>query len=122
MNKVGDTVWVFDRNHRRYNYGPDGRAVGGPIFREFFRETTITGETSKSWLIWGQKIPKAGGDVRQSASGAYGSTKVYMTREAMEAAVFLADHRWRIAKAVEACTDTGLLRQVAAIVGYKAEE
>lgn len=119
MHKVGDTVWVFDRNVRRYNYGPDGRAIGGPIFREHFRETTITGETLKSWLIWGQKIPKDGGSVRHSAAGVHGRTTVYMTQEAVDTAVFLNDYQYKIAKAVEACSDVAVLRQVAALVGYK---
>lgn len=121
MHKVGDTVWVFDQNRRVYRQ-ENGRSVGSPIFREHFRETTITGETSRSWIIRGGKVPKDGGDVRRSTAGAHGRTTVYMTREAVDAAVFRNDHQYKIAKMVEACSDIALMRQVAALMGYKAEE
>lgn len=121
MHKVGDPVWVFDRSRRVYARDDYGKSMGGPIFREHFRETTITGETAKSWIVWGQKIPKAGGDVRKSAAGVHGRTTVYMTLAAVDAAVFLNDHRHKISRAVDACADSAVLRQVAALVGYKDE-
>lgn len=65
---------------------------------------------------------QSGGDIREFSRGAYGKGRAYMTRQAVDDAVFLHDHRWRIAKAVEACSDISILRQVAALVGYKAEE
>jgi hypothetical protein len=122
MHKIGDTVWVFDRNFRRYRTGPDGRSVGPPIFREHFRPVEIVGETPRSWIIGSDlKIPKKGEDIREGGGGPYGKTIVYMTQEAVDAAVFRNDHQYKIARAVEACTDVAVLRQVAALVGYKEE-
>lgn len=114
MTKVGDKVWVFDQNHRVYPKKPNGSPLGGgPIYREHFREREITGETSRSWVLSsGLKVPKTGGDVRGA---------VYMTRQAVEDAVFMNAHRWRIEEAVGRVLDATLLRQIAALVGYKAE-
>jgi hypothetical protein len=52
--KVGDKVWLFDYNRRRYESGKGG----GPIFAEHFYEAKIDGETSRSWMIGRQKFPK----------------------------------------------------------------
>lgn len=43
---VGSTVYVFDENHRIYQPG-----ISSPIFREYFREQKVVGETSRSWLV-----------------------------------------------------------------------
>jgi hypothetical protein len=125
MHKVGDIVWVFNQNRRVYRQ-ENGRSVGGLIFRDHFIPEKIVGETERSWLVGRPerpiKIPKKGDAVRYSASTAYGRTTVYMTQEAVNAACFAHDHRWKIGKAVEACMDVAVLRQIAALVGYKAEE
>lgn len=120
MHKVGDTVWVFDDNVRRTRIDDAGEIR--IIAREKFRPREITGETAKSWLVGGVKIPKVGGAVRKSAAGRWGATVVYMTQEAVDDEVFKREHRHRIVRALECCSDVAVLRQVAALVGYKAEE
>ena len=120
MTKVGDYVWVFDQNRRIYERGPDGRALGPPLFREHFRPVQIVGETAKSWILaGGDKVPRSGGDVRHHKNGRYPAIPVYMTRGAVDAAVFRHDHKYKISMAVEKCDDIDVLRQVAALVGYK---
>lgn len=117
---LGSTVWRFDRNHRVYARDASGTATGPAIFREYFRPTTISGQTTKSWVTTGGlKIPKAGGDVRECAGGAYGKIAVYMTQEAVDAECWRQVHRWRLAKKVEECNDVALLKQIAALVGYR---
>lgn len=120
MHKVGDAVWVFNANRRVYRKDENGRSVGGPIFREHFLSREIVDETSRSWLVGlgRMKVPKIGGDVREGVGG----VRVYMTQEAVDAAVYRHDHRHKIARAIETCADVAVLRQVAALVGYKAEE
>lgn len=115
MHKVGDTVWVFDQN--RIGRDADGKI----IFRERFRPTKIDAETSRSWILYasGLKVPKTGGDVRECGGGPYGKTLVYMTQEVVDADVFKHTHRHRIARMLETCENIGVLRQVAALVGYK---
>ena len=124
MHNIGDTVWMFDSSHRVYKRNIDGRAMGGPIFREHFRPALIIGETAKSWVLdaSGLKVPKMGGDVRYCGSGPYGKRAVFMTQAAVDAACFRNGHQYKISKAVETCTDVAVLRQIAALVGYKAEE
>lgn len=124
MHKVGDTIWRFDRNHRVYRQGASGHSGGSPIFRERFRFSVIAGETSKSWILYasGLKVPKSGGDVRECGGGPFGKTRVYMTQAAVDDAVFRDAHQYNIARAVEYCRDVAVLRQVAALIGYTAEE
>jgi hypothetical protein len=125
MHKVGDIVWVFDRNHRVYRKDAStGLSAGGPIFREHFRPVIISGETPRSWVLYGSgvKVPKSGGDVRECGTGPYGKRTVYMTPEAVDTAVYLHDHRHKIARALEMCADVAALRQIAALVGYKGED
>lgn len=75
------------------------------------------------------RFPKRGGDVREARDERNRTRTVFLTGAARQQALdkqaedrWAGMHRWKIAKAVEACTDVAVLRQVAALVGYKAEE
>ena len=64
MPKVGDTIWVFDRNHREYSKD-NGSA---PIWRAHWRPRKVTGETSRSWVLeYGGKCPKKRRTIDMSA-------------------------------------------------------
>ena len=52
--KVGDKVWLFDGNRRIY----DKKFGSAPIYAEHFYLAEITGETSRSWLIHGDRYSK----------------------------------------------------------------
>ena len=72
---LGQTVWVFNENRRVYNKDANGRSVGAPIYREKWIETTITGETTRSWIVSKDiKIPPGGCKV-SFRPPSYGSEK-----------------------------------------------
>lgn len=123
---IGSTVWVFNPNHREYEYDDKGRAIGGPNYRAHFRPYVINGETARSWLIgdgYGVlKVPKQGGDMRECGGGAYGKTRVYMTAAAVDDECWKRHHAGRVASAVSRCEDADLLRKVADIIGYNPSE
>ena len=52
--KIGDRVWLFDGNRRVY----DKKFGSLPIYAEHFYQATISGETSKSWIIHYDKFSK----------------------------------------------------------------
>jgi len=65
--KVGDTIWQFDANRRVYTKVP-GKPFGGVLIRKAqWVPRTITGETSRSWIVAAHahdrhpaKVPKTG--------------------------------------------------------------
>jgi hypothetical protein len=111
---IGSTVWVFDENHRVYARDANGRAPGGPIYREHWVPVTITSETRVSWVInrWDKKLPKkrpAGYRPRYCVSQAE-----------IDEECWADDYRYAIVRHVEWC-DPATLRKVAELVGYKPE-
>lgn len=53
--KVGDKIWHFDDNRRKYNNG-----ISRPDRDHMWHEVAITGETSRSWVTAYGKVPKRG--------------------------------------------------------------
>jgi hypothetical protein len=115
---VGSTVWIFDENRRVYPDGPDGRRSFGtrPIWREHWRPTMILSETRVSWCLEGRrKISKRG----LAASTVRG----VLTSEAdLDAACYVHEHASKISDRVGRISGgrqaAGMLRQIAALVGY----
>ena len=104
---IGKKIWIMDQNHRVYRKDEKGRSIGGPIWREYWGEVEITGETKLSWLTsWGQKIPKKGG---------YG---IAFTEEEVNRLAYVEENKYRISDAVRNL-EYDKLKQVAEIIGYK---
>jgi len=105
--KVGDVFWKFDLNRRVY----DKEKVGGPIYREHFYQVEITGETSKSWIVNGQKIPK---------SNPFASGKLY-TDEMKENKIWENSHRYNISRLVGHCSIDDL-KSIADLLKYSGDK
>ena len=108
---IGDTIWLFDGNHRVYTTGRHA-----PDYRSHWRPLPIIGETTRSWIVepWGRavKVPKTG----EHRGWAFSQAEV-------DDACYLDAHRWRIIEKVKAYTLTAAqLRQIAAVVGYQEEQ
>lgn len=115
---IGSTVWWFDQNRRVYAKSASGGSTGSPIYREHWRETTITGETPRSWLTaCRMKFSKATGEMRD----AYGVKRCVFSLADVEADCWIHEHRYAISKMVGDCDDVGVLKRIAEIVGYKPE-
>jgi hypothetical protein len=110
---VGSTVWYFDENRRVYLKGGDGRSCGGPIWREHWRPVAIVSENSVSWIgQCGEKINK-----KLLAAGAL--TEWASSQEEIDERQWVAEHRYKIVRALEQERRPDLIRQVAEVLGWK---
>jgi hypothetical protein len=84
---IGRSIWLRDENQRVYVKGQST-----PDFRGYFREGTIVGETSQSWIArvggWDYKIDKRTEELRQPRGGWYGlHRRVYWSMHEVNATV-----------------------------------
>ena len=109
--KVGDSIWCFDINRRKYAPPEPGcrYPTGGPIYREHWRQVEITGETSRSWVTLYGKCPKRGG---------HGWA---LTEAEVDDDVWAHDHRYKISNRICHRYDVpaSVLREIAKLIGYE---
>lgn len=117
MVSIGDTLYRFDKNHRVYRRDASGRAVGGPIFTEYFVPHQIVGETKLSWLVGNDGRYKVNKKTLREAgrSGFHGYQ--WHTEDGKQDAIWRASHRLGIKTMLDNAT-TEQLRKVASIIGY----
>jgi hypothetical protein len=124
--KIGDSVWIFQPEHRVYQQDENGRSFGAPIWREHWREHFVIGETSRSWLIgWRKysapgmyvlKLPKSSSD-RISCAGGRSATVAFSQAE-IDEREWVHDHCHYIANQVK-YLDYATLRKIAELIGYE---
>lgn len=104
--QVGDTIWIFDANHRVY----EKTGGGGPIFREYFRPTPIFAETTRSWLISDRgrerKIDK------KTLSG------IWTSQQSVDEYVWIHDNAYFLGEHIRQLKDYTLLKQIAELTNY----
>jgi hypothetical protein len=111
--KVGDTVWVFDSNHRVYRPRLPGEAYarGGPIWREHWRPRTIVGENARSWILnLGEKVPK-----KNPSAWMYA-----FSEQEIDDRAWVEEHRHRLVNRVQEIRDAAVLREIARLIGYES--
>lgn len=110
--KVGDRIWFFDENRRRYR---DGESR--PIWREHWRPFYIVGENRVSWLLTTSlggvpfnKCPKKrkGIDMKRWA----------FSEEEIDELEWDSVHRHRIIDKARYDLTTAQLREIAKMIGY----
>ena len=110
--KIGDTLYLFNENHRVYHRDESGRSYGGPIYSKHFQPITVIGETSRSWVCgtdWSQiKRPKSS----RGMSGIF-------TAQEMADDIWVNDHKIKIVDKIRGCRDPDQLRAVAKLIGYE---
>jgi hypothetical protein len=104
MSDKPEYVWIFDINRRIYNRDENGRAYGGPVWREHWQKHEITGETIRSWI-------RDNVDLRS----------ICFTDQELEDVIYIHDNERHIAERVRKITDVKLLKQVAELIGYTGE-
>lgn len=107
---IGMKVWRFDQNRRVYRRDANGRAVGGPIWREHWEPLEIIGETSRSWLIGrpGWKPHAADKCAKAKWPGPYATSEDDIDRAAF------VEGRHALAERVHRCRDFTTLKAVEA--------
>lgn len=114
--KIGDTLYRFDQNRRRYRAGPDGRSSGPPIYSEHFEPLVITGETKQSWLCReGYGDAKVNKKTLRESNGGFAYS--WFTKAQMEDNIWRHEHRHRIREMLDRA-DAATLRRVAEAIGY----
>ena len=110
--KIGDTLYNFDGNRRSYKPGMGG----GPIYEKHFEPVKIVGETKQSWVmnLYQTKVNK-----KTLASVCKFADRGYLTASAMDADIWMHEHRYKIVREVEK-TGVEQLKEIARIVGYRA--
>lgn len=112
--KIGDKVFYYDRDRRVYR-----EDSSRPVYQEKFRETEIVGETKTAWLTTGNrkfsKKPKQSKCPEQFTA----HHDRLFTRQDVDDAVYVYDHRHRIAERIRDVEDAGFLQEIARLVGYK---
>ena len=107
--QVGDTLYYFDQNRRKYSKPPPGsdRIWGDIIYAEHFAPEKIIGETRVSWCFeYGRKAKKS--DPTQ-----YG----FYTAEQMADKIYEHDNGYKISDLVRHAPAKHL-KQIAEIIGY----
>lgn len=106
---IGKVVFVRDENTRIYL--GRGREAQGPIERYYYVARLVVGKTRVSWLIGSAaaKVPF------RDPSSVYGRLDV-------EDDLWLRQHRYQVAKAVERIKELDKLREIARLVGYSPRE
>jgi hypothetical protein len=103
----GEDFYYFSLNEPAKEKAPKGKIwpSGGPIYREYWQEHEIVGETRVSWLLkHGGRVPKKGGP------------GIAFTAQEVDDDVWLHSKRHDIANAVRDCKDVSILRQIHALL------
>lgn len=110
--QIGDTLYHFDINRRIYTKPErgSGRVWGEIIYAEHFRPLKIVGETRQSWVLeYNHKVKKA--DPRKGG---------YYTAAQMADNLWVHDHKHKLRDLLDRAT-AEQLREIAKVLGYKAE-
>lgn len=123
MPKVGDIVYVFDQNRRRYTKPAPGRKFGEIIYREHFDRMYIVGETSRSWLL----SHSADADISQNwmyqkFPKKFDRFKRFYTAAQVDDECWKKENRYRIADEVGKCDEIEKLREIAKLLGIERHD
>jgi len=110
---IGMKVWAFNVNRRVYERDANGKAMGGPIWREHWEPMFVVGETTQSWLIgseWMKDRPdthhRAGKVAKKDWPGSLATSEVDIERAAF------VKQRHKLARRIEACRDYETLKAI----------
>jgi len=118
--KVGSKAWIFNENRRRYTDPEPGKLYGNIIYREHWEESQVVGQTRDSWLVGASKIKvskKTGEHKRHPWC-----KKIVFSLAAVDDDVWEKKHAVGVSRMLRECHDVSKIRQIAAILGYNAED
>jgi hypothetical protein len=104
--QIGDKVWIFDNNRRRYE-DDNGNELNRPWYKAHFFETKIIGETKQSWIVeeW-KKLKVNKKTLEYSTTNTYGlDGKLYISEEQINQICWIEENKYKIVDQVEHCKD-----------------
>lgn len=116
---IGSTVWVFDENSREYR--KNGAGWGSAIYRAHWVPVNVTGENRASWLVGNRYASFSKTRPHRTKATAYGSRRVAVSAQEVDDDCWVNGSRAAIGAMVMRCEDAAILRQIAALVGYKEQ-
>jgi hypothetical protein len=114
--KIGDPIWYFDLNRRRYTKD-SANHFGKLIWREHWEPLKVLGETRVSWLVGFDKYPHHKVSKRDLAAGKLAGKWACSSKE-VDDQVWVHENRYQISEAVGRVRDRDQLARIAAIIGY----
>jgi len=103
--KIGDKVWIKDGNHRVYEKGSNA-----PIYREYFVERYIIGETTQSWILgyYEDSLVKHGSKYKKRAE----LKSIYISLQEVNDECWRDKNCYRIAELVKRCYNVKILKDI----------
>lgn len=117
--KIGDTIYKFDVNRRQYTKPAPGHCWGEQIYEYHFEPHTISGETTRSWLV-----DEYGGQTRINKDTLLSSRHrgfQWYTEEGKAGHLWLRKHRQELIRRFEQ-SDYDTMRKIADLLGYTAND
>lgn len=111
---IGQTIWRFDINRRKYDSDPRSPSSGSPIYREHWVPITVFGETPHFWLAGNKHFP-----CRVHKEGP--RPGYAFTEQEVDDACWVNKHRGEIVQNISGLRDVETLRRIAEIIGMESK-
>jgi hypothetical protein len=118
--QIGDKVWIFDSNRRRYT-DDKGNKLDRCWHRGHFAERYIIGETKQSWIVGyeGPSLDNRNNLKVNKKTLTYSITnlcglngKLYISEEMIDKECWIQDNHYEINELVRRCRDYDKLRKI----------
>ena len=103
--KIGDKVWIKDINSRIYKDDKED-----PLFRGYFVEKYIIGETTRSWILgWSDNSSVKRGDKYKKKSEI---KLIWENLEEVNNACWINDNKYKILEMIRRCDDFDIIKTI----------
>jgi len=122
--KIGDKVWIFDENTRKYT-DEHGNKTVGTWYRGHFVEKHIIGETKVSWIIGYQGSTPDNRDIKVNKKTLLYNRQIaldgqlYVSEEDINQHCWIHDNKHLLSRRVQDCKDYQKLKEIEEILNRK---
>ncbi len=122
--QIGDRVWIFDSNRRRYEDN-EGNKLDRCWYRYHFTERYIVGETTQSWIVGYEGVSTSDRNnlkvnkktLTYSLKNYYGlDGRLYISEEEVDRKCWLNENCYKIQEKVRNCKDYDKLKKIEEIL------
>ena len=120
--QIGNKVWLFDSNHRVYK-DAEGNKTTSPLYRGYFVEKYIVGETKQSWLVgYKGNTPDDRLNIKVNKktltyirSNAFDG-RLYTSEEQIDQLCWINENRHKLSQKINQSNDYQKLKEIEAIL------